>query len=196
MTRNLTYIQNPGWPGTFTIDEDKTCTYTFTRISSVVCQVFRKDLHFSGFTIMQPWYYVSLLCDTSWYHVCMIVSPLCEASAESCGDVGTLSLLDCTVGSYRRLRLLIQVRLDFEQFDLGPPLSNNVVSISQISFRHADLFLLQKCSSTDSPTTDYVSLLHSTGTGTRAETSHLCGSNTGYHGAPRPINQEFKTLFL
>ena len=54
-----------------------------------------------------------------------------------------------------------QVRLDFVDFILGPPISNNV-----------------KCSDSGT-TTDYVSLVHSS---TRVETSHLCGYNSGYHG--------------
>jgi len=56
-----------------------------------------------------------------------------------------------------------QVRLDFVDFETGPPISNNV-----------------KCSDSGT-TTDYVSLFHSAGSTTREETTHLCGLNTGYH---------------
>jgi len=93
VTNNQTYLQNPSWPGSYTISEATTCTYTFTKIATNVCQI----------------------------------------------------------------------RLDFDQFELGPPISNNV-----------------KCTTT-APATDYVSLVHSAGSTTRTETSHLCGYNTGYH---------------
>ena len=58
---------------------------------------------------------------------------------------------------------MCQVRLDFLEFRLGPPISNNV-----------------KCSDSGT-TTDYVTLVHSAGSTTREETSHLCGYNTGQH---------------
>ena len=58
------------------------------------------------------------------------------------------------------------MRLDFAEFLLGPPLSNTVV----------------ECTDTGSPATDTLTLLHSAGETTRAETTLLCGLNTGYHG--------------
>jgi len=93
VTNNQTYLQSPSWPDSYTISSDKTCTYTFYKISTNVCQI----------------------------------------------------------------------RLDFAQFELGPPISNNV-----------------KCAESGT-VTDYVSLVHSAGTTTREETTHLCGYNTGYH---------------
>ena len=39
VAHNQTYIQSPGWPDSYAISEDQTCTYTFKRISSLVCQV-------------------------------------------------------------------------------------------------------------------------------------------------------------
>ena len=58
------------------------------------------------------------------------------------------------------------MRLDFAEFLLGPPLSNTVV----------------ECTDTGTPATDTLTLLHSAGETTRAETTLLCGLNTGYHG--------------
>ena len=39
MTANQTYLQNPSYPGTYTISADTTCTYTFYKITTSVCQV-------------------------------------------------------------------------------------------------------------------------------------------------------------
>jgi len=93
VTQNQTYLQNPSYPSSYTISADTTCTYTFTKLNTRVCQI----------------------------------------------------------------------RLDFQQFELGPPISNTV-----------------RCLDTGT-TTDYVSLVHSAGTTTRTEPTHLCGYNTGYH---------------
>ena len=93
VSTNLTHLQSPGWPDQYAVTSDTTCTFTFSKVSSRVCQV----------------------------------------------------------------------RLDFLDFVLGPPISNNV-----------------KCSDSGT-TTDYVSLVHSAGSTTREETSHLCGHNTGQH---------------
>lgn len=56
-----------------------------------------------------------------------------------------------------------QVRLDFVEFVMGPPISSTVY-----------------CSDSGT-TTDYVTLTHSAGSTTRDETTHLCGYNPGYH---------------
>ena len=39
-----------------------------------------------------------------------------------------------------------------------------------------------ECTDTGTPATDTLTLLHSAGETTRAETTLLCGLNTGYHG--------------
>jgi len=93
ISRNLTHFQSPSYPGYYSIDSDTTCTYTFAKVNSRVCQV----------------------------------------------------------------------RLDFVDFVVGPPISNNVRCVNS------------------GTTTDYVSLVHSTGSSTRTETTALCGYNTGYH---------------
>ena len=91
-----------------------------------------------------------------------------------------------------------QIRLDFEQFEMGPPISNNVVSYFYVSLQPPcyRIFLIlyhntgsaiiiicciKRCVDTGT-VTDYVSLVHSAGTTTRTEPTHLCGYNTGYHG--------------
>ena len=74
MTKNQTYLQNPSYPASYTITADTTCTYTFSKITTSVCQV--------------------------WLAILIVFS----------------------------LIFSFQIRLDFEQFEMGPPISNNVVS--------------------------------------------------------------------
>jgi len=51
VTKNQTYLQNPSYPASYTITADTTCTYTFTKITTSVCQVWLAILivcfHFS-----------------------------------------------------------------------------------------------------------------------------------------------------
>ena len=39
VTYNQTYLQNPSFPGTYTISTGTTCTYTFKKLATNVCQV-------------------------------------------------------------------------------------------------------------------------------------------------------------
>ena len=143
MTKNQTYLQNPSYPASYTITSDTTCTYTFSKITTSVCQVWLAILIMFSF-------------------------------------------------------ISLQIRLDFEQFEMGPPISNNVVSYFYVSLQPPcyRIFLIlyhntgsaiiiicciKRCVDTGT-VTDYVSLVHSAGTTTRTEPTHLCGYNTGYHG--------------
>ena len=51
ISTNLTHLQNPGWPGTLSVSSDKTCKYTFAKITSSVCQV---RLDFVDFNLGPP----------------------------------------------------------------------------------------------------------------------------------------------
>ena len=51
MTRNLTHVQSPSYPGNYLPDTSATCTYTFTKVNTRVCQV---RLDFVEFVLGPP----------------------------------------------------------------------------------------------------------------------------------------------
>ena len=51
MTRNLTHVQSPSYPGSYLPDTSTTCTYTFTKVNTRVCQV---RLDFVEFVLGPP----------------------------------------------------------------------------------------------------------------------------------------------
>ena len=51
VTRNLTHVQSPSYPGSYLPDTSTTCTYTFTKVNTRVCQV---RLDFVEFVLGPP----------------------------------------------------------------------------------------------------------------------------------------------